>query len=187
MSELIPFAGTILTLDDNLRNFNFLDGAAAAATLTQVADQIKTLTAEVNAGKLTASRTTAMRAARTTESLRQTLLRWFEFYNSYDPAFTWWNAEPWKVTDAALTGYAALMREKIADIKPTDRDTVVGDPVGRDALVDALATEMIPYTPEELIAHARTEFAWCKAEMIANARALGLRRRLAESAGTRQE
>lgn len=173
MSGLIPFAGTILTLDDNLRSLNFVDGAAAAATLTQVADQIKMLTAEVNAGRLTANRATAMRAARTIESLRQTLTRWFEFYKNYDPAFTWWNAEPWKRTDAALTSYAALVREKIADIKLSDRDTVVGDPVGREALVDALAAEMIPYTPEELIARARTEFAWCKTEMIANARALG--------------
>jgi uncharacterized protein (DUF885 family) len=173
MNGVIPFAATILTLDDNLRRFDFVDGASAAAALTQVADQIRSLTDQVNAGKLTAPATTAMRASRTIESLHRTMKRWFEFYDGYDPAFTWWCAEPWKRTDAALTAYGTLVREKIGGIKASDKDTIVGDPVGRDALVDALAAEMIPYTPEELIANARKEFAWCKAEMIANARALG--------------
>ena len=173
MNGVIPFAATILTLDDNLRRFDFVDGASAAAALTQVADQIRSLTDQVNAGKLTAPATTAMRASRTIESLHRTMKRWFEFYDGYDPAFTWWCAEPWKRTDAALTAYDTLVREKIGGIKASDKDTIVGDPVGRDALVDALAAEMIPYTPEELIANARKEFAWCKAEMIANARALG--------------
>jgi len=173
MNGLIPFGPGILTLDDNLRRFDFIDGAAAAAALTQVADQIRTLTEQVNAGKLTAPAVTAMRASRTIESLQRTLKRWFEFYNGYDPSFTWWCAEPWKRTDAALTAYATLIREKIAGIKAADKDTIVGDPVGREALVDALTAEMIPYTPEELIANARKEFAWCQQEMIANSRALG--------------
>jgi len=173
MSGLVPFAPGILALDDNLRRFDFIDGAAAAAALTQVADNIQTLTDRVNAGKLTAPATTAMRASRTIESLQRTLKRWFEFYNGYDPSFTWWCAEPWKRADAALAAYAELVREKIAGIKAKDRDTIVGDPVGRDALMDALASEMIPYTPEELIANARREFAWCQEQMTVNARALG--------------
>jgi hypothetical protein len=44
-------------------------------------------------------------------------------------------------------------------------DDIVGNPIGRDALMSELAFEMIPYTPEELIAIANKEFAWCEAEM----------------------
>jgi hypothetical protein len=173
MAGLLPFAEAILTLDDNLRRFDFVDAPTAAATLTGIADQIGKLTEQVNAGKLTAPPTVAMRASRTAESLRATLERWYRFYDGYDPAFTWWNSAPWKRADAALKAYGALVREKVGGVKESDKDTIIGDPVGREALVDALAAEMIPYTPEELIANARKEFAWCKAEMIANARALG--------------
>jgi uncharacterized protein (DUF885 family) len=50
---------------------------------------------------------------------------------------------------------------------------VVGDPIGREALLDALAAEMIPYTPEELIEIANREFAWCDKEMKRAAEELG--------------
>jgi uncharacterized protein (DUF885 family) len=38
-------------------------------------------------------------------------------------------------------------------------------PVGREALLVELAGEMIAYTPEELLAIARKELAWCEAEL----------------------
>ena len=69
--------------------------------------------------------------------------------------------------------YAVLIREKLAGIKPDDRDTIVGDAVGRDTLVSELAYEMIPYTPEEIIEIANREFAWCDREMLRASRDLG--------------
>ena len=167
MAPLVPFAGSVLDLDDNLRRFAFTDGADAASKVTQIADQIDKLTADVKAGKLTAPPTTAMRASRTIESLRRTLKRWFDFYNGYNPEFSWWVDQPWKRADAALAAYGGLLREKIGGVSASDKDTIVGDPVGRDVLQEALAAEMIPYSPEELIAIARKEFAWCRTEMIA--------------------
>src|SRR5262249_12262488 len=50
---------------------------------------------------------------------------------------------------------------------------IIGDPIGRDALLVELTREMIPYTPEELIALAQREFAWCEGEMKRAARDLG--------------
>ena len=50
---------------------------------------------------------------------------------------------------------------------------MIGDPIGREALLDWLAAEMIPYTPEELIDLAEQEFAWCEVEMKRAARDLG--------------
>ena len=55
---------------------------------------------------------------------------------------------------------------------PDSTDDIVGDPVGRDALLADLAYNMIPYTPEELIALARKELAWCEQEMIQASREL---------------
>ena len=46
-------------------------------------------------------------------------------------------------------------------------------PAGNDALVDALQTAMIPYTPDELIVLANREFAWCDKEMLRAAGEMG--------------
>jgi uncharacterized protein (DUF885 family) len=173
MASLVPFAGFILSLDDDLRRFVFADGADAAARVSRLADDLGRLTAEISSGKLTAAPTVGRRAARATEVLRQTLKQWHDFYSGYDPVFTWWVAEPWKRADAALGAYATLLDDKIAGVRPSDKDTIVGDPVGREVLQDVLAAEMIPYTPEELIAIGRKEFAWCKQQMLACARQLG--------------
>lgn len=39
-------------------------------------------------------------------------------------------------------------------------------PAGNDALIEALHAAMIPYTPDELVALANREFAWCDKEML---------------------
>jgi len=39
-------------------------------------------------------------------------------------------------------------------------------PAGNDVLIEALRAAMIPYTPDELIALANREFAWCDKEML---------------------
>jgi dipeptidyl aminopeptidase/acylaminoacyl peptidase/uncharacterized protein (DUF885 family) len=50
---------------------------------------------------------------------------------------------------------------------------IVGNPIGREALLIALQAEMISYSPEELIEIARAELAWCERRMKEAARAMG--------------
>jgi len=47
-------------------------------------------------------------------------------------------------------------------------------PAGNDALVTALQAAMIPYTPDELIAIANKEFAWCDKEMLRATSEMGM-------------
>jgi uncharacterized protein (DUF885 family) len=54
-----------------------------------------------------------------------------------------------------------------------DSSDIIGDPIGREALLADLTHEMIPYTPEELIALGWKELAWCENEMKKAARELG--------------
>ena len=54
-----------------------------------------------------------------------------------------------------------------------DTSDIVGDPIGREALLSELQSEMIPYTPDELIAFAEKEMAWCENEMKKASRELG--------------
>ena len=52
-------------------------------------------------------------------------------------------------------------------------DEIVGDPIGREGLLEDLAGEMIPYTPEQLIEIGNREYAWCEAEMKKASREMG--------------
>ncbi|MFN0124668.1 MAG: DUF885 family protein [Blastocatellia bacterium] len=54
-----------------------------------------------------------------------------------------------------------------------DYSDIIGDPIGREGLMVELASEMIPYTPEELIAIANKELDWCESEMKKASRELG--------------
>jgi uncharacterized protein (DUF885 family) len=57
--------------------------------------------------------------------------------------------------------------------RPGDSSDIIGDPIGREGLMVELASEMIPYTPEELIAIGWKELAWCENEMKKASRELG--------------
>jgi uncharacterized protein (DUF885 family) len=173
MEPLIPFADSILALDDDLRRMQFVTAADAGSQVDRLSVEIGKLTVDINAGRLKASPAVGRRAAHAVENLRHTLKGWRDFYNGYDPMFTWWVEEPWKRADTTLEAYATLLGEKIAGVRAADKDTIIGDPVGREALQNALAAEFVPYAPEELIAQARKELAWCQAEMVRNARQLG--------------
>ena len=70
---------------------------------------------------------------------------------------------------AGVSAYQA----SIAAAKPGSTDDIVGNPIGREGLISELAFEMIPYTPEQLIAIANKEYAWCEAEMKKASRQMG--------------
>jgi uncharacterized protein (DUF885 family) len=57
--------------------------------------------------------------------------------------------------------------------RKTDGTGITGAARGRAGLLQDLADEMIPYTPEQLIALAEKEFAWCDAEMRKASRQMG--------------
>ena len=195
-SPLMPFAPTIIDLAESRRRMERMEGATAAATLTELDQKIKDVRKAVEAGlkkddkpasRSDESATTAAsqadattqpepirvakkpianRAARYVRDLRTSLKDWHDFHDGYDPEFSWWIAEPYKQVDKTLEDYAKFLREKVVGVAEDDKKTIIGDPIGREALLSDLRFEMIPYTPEELIEIAQREYAWCKAEMI---------------------
>jgi hypothetical protein len=174
---LVPFQPVAAALHDARQRVDPIDPAKAADTLEQIRKDAATLAARIpkNAkDPLPRPRpAVANRAVRAIESIRETLRSWFNFYRGYDPEFTWWASDPYKKADAALESYAALVRSELAGLKKDDRDTILGDPIGRDRIISDLRFEMIPYTPEELIAIAAKEFEWCDREMLRASRDLG--------------
>ncbi len=173
-SALLPFARTISDLEDTRRRLETIDSAKTAALLNDLGKQIAATQKGIEENRIVKpKRTAANRAAQTVASLRQTLKNWFTFHNNYDPMFTWWNSDPYKTVDAALQNYQTFLLDKLVGIKPDDKTTIIGDPIGRDALLQELEYEMIPYTPEELVEIANKEFAWSEAEMKKASRELG--------------
>jgi uncharacterized protein (DUF885 family) len=189
MTPLIPFGKSIIELDESRQRMELPKSEQAAAILTDMVKQIsqtrdaaeagmKTDTASDRRGSapvqsIRVSTTIAYRAVAAVASLRDVLKNWFAYYNGYDPQFTWWVAQPYKDADKALETYGNFVREKLVGLKPDDKTAIIGDPVGREALMAELAHAMIPYTPEELIALSKNELAWCNQELIRASRELG--------------
>ena len=208
---LVPFAQTIIDLEETRRSMAPIDSAKAAVTLTNLKKQIddtrKSFESASRGAGVKVKKTVAYRAVGAVNYLRNSLRNWYTFYNGYDPLFTWWNEEPYKALDLALSGYATFVSERfvglrtesaatsaatapsrgpaaappgqtppragIATARAGDTSDIIGDPIGRDALLSELQSEMIPYTPEELIAIANKEMAWCENEMKKASRDLG--------------
>jgi uncharacterized protein (DUF885 family) len=180
MAPLLPFAKTIEDLMDKKRLMERPDAEKSAAMLTEMVKQMEAVRKQLDPGPHSDAGTkpkidplTANRAVEATLQLQSNLHDWFQQYNEYDPSFTWWVDLPYKAADKALTDYVASVKEKLIGIKPDDKTTIIGDPVGRDALLAELSDNMIAYTPEELIAIAQTEYDWCLKEMLKASHQMG--------------
>jgi uncharacterized protein (DUF885 family) len=232
IQPLIPFAQTIIDLEETRRRMEPMDSkksAATAATLNSLRKQIDEKRRTVEAGLRRDSgvpaikRTVGNRGVGAVNSLRGTLRAWYGFYSGYDPTFSWWNEEPYRSLDQSLQSYASFLTERVVGLRtegagaapaggggggggrgpggggdgqgaigqgrgqgggglqrptsgaarPGESNDIVGDPIGREALMVELRSEMIPYTPEEIIAIGYKEMAWCEAEMIKASREMG--------------
>ena len=226
IQPLVPFAKTIIDFEETRRRMEPIDSAKTAATLNELKKQVderrtameaslkppRGRDSNVTADAVRVKKTIANRAVGAINGLRNTLRNWYTFYNGYDPVFTWWNEEPYKVLDQSLTNYTQFLSERVVGIRsesgvqaqgsrgpggggagagtgagagggfqrstseaarPGDASDIVGDPIGREALISELRSEMIPYTPEEIIAIGEKEMAWCENEMKKASRELG--------------
>ncbi|MFC3198607.1 DUF885 family protein [Parapedobacter deserti] len=168
----MPFADSIYAFERLRRKGTSVDGEAVAnslhGALQQLTEAQALLTKE---DALDAA--LADYASSAVLDLKARLKNAFDFYNGYDPLFTWWVPEPYNALDTALERYGKLILSK-SDAKPFDDGSNIGGrPIGREAFVKALRDDMIPYTPEELLKLADQEFAWCEAELLKASREMG--------------
>jgi hypothetical protein len=177
---LMPYAETIAALHEARRRMEPVNARSAAASLVKLADEVASTRGALEAGLksggkegITATPVVALRALTMSAGLKRAFDEWYAFYNLYDPAFSWWVADPHARASKALDEYLRFVRERVVGQRPGDEEPIVGDPIGREALLEDLAYEMIPYSPEELIEIANKEYAWCEAEMKRASRELG--------------
>jgi hypothetical protein len=282
---VVPFAPKIVQLVEARIRVDDMNAQRAAGTITEVTKDI----ARLVAAPPRVNREQALLGAAATGQLRSMTTEWFNFYNGYDPLFTWWMGMPYQRVDQAFTDYATLLGDKVAAENLTNPATpAMADPIppaaqqkypdvpdlneiialpqdemrdivarfsggggggrgggrgsegardvafytawltalksldfdklsrnaqvdylfirrtaetqiarasltldpnpprkpdssgipgparGREGLIQDLSEAMIPYTPEELIALAEKEFAWCDEEMLKATREMGL-------------
>ena len=193
MEPLLPFAPALIGLEDDRRELKDVEASPVARLLAQAMEAMKhaqtrlqaeleTRKAETTAqGKIGVSEfdeiaphwnpTVANRAAGLLDSIRAMLANWFGFYHAYDPLFTWWMEKPYRALNTQLEEFSAFVRKEIVGAE--DADAIIGDPLGRAALLEELNRALIPYSPEELIAIGRKEMSWCLQEMRRASEELG--------------
>ncbi|MBL8722394.1 MAG: DUF885 family protein [Planctomycetes bacterium] len=172
LTLLESFAPALVALGEAQRRLEPVDGRAAADTLTAVQRGIATERARHLRDVLPANlgKPQLLRAAERLAALRRMLASWFQFHDGYDPQFSWWVRRPYSEVVEALEGYERDLRNLV---RGGGDGSLVGDPIGAEALQRELAFEWIPYTPDELVSIAEREFATCAAEALAAARAMG--------------
>lgn len=168
----LPFATDLIKLGQDQRRSNPIQPQLAAATLAKIESDLPKLKQKLEANK-TNDKFAAFRSARFNDQLLRNLAEWYRFYNTYDPQFGWWVTEPYNRTSKALQEFSTFLKERICGLKPGDNSPIVGDPIGRQALLNELKYEMIPYSPEELINIANKQYAWCETEMKKAAKEMG--------------
>jgi len=180
--RFLPFAKTIVELEQGRRCGKPLDAQRAGSALSAAAQEVeragplvrRSLAALARALRDNELQTLAGRLVRAVERLREIVQRWHKFYRGYDPAHTWWASAPYTQLDSALEKLAIDLRRQYLDESDEASDTaVVGDPVGRRALVNELRFSMVAYSPEELLGIAQRELSWCEERMVAASKEMG--------------
>jgi hypothetical protein len=161
----IPFGDELFTLEKLRRRGKAPDGEIISRQWNQFCKQIDSLKKSLSENK-TIQVDNSFDATDNIRLVRACLESVFQFYNGYDPLFSWWVPNAFKPLDSLLGNYAEAFRQKRDSMARPDKSGIVGQPVGREELLRQLKYEMIPYSPEELIDFANKEFAWCEAEML---------------------
>ena len=194
-APVLPFGSDIFTLVDARRRMEKVDPQQAALTLVQLTRKIEDVSKAVIAGlqasdssrpqaprptpqngdfaPLKVNKVVAHRSSEILNSLKANLKSWYDFYSGYDPLFTWWARDPYRRADSLLTAYHRTLRERIVGFRTGQPEPIIGDPIGRDAIIADLRDEMIAYDPEDLVKIAEIEFAWSENEMKKASRELG--------------
>ena len=173
-AKYLPFSDRIYTLQKPRRRGMAVSGEEVAKELNSINKEIgKAIDKLKTTDSLEASQ--ANMASDAANGLQGTLKDYYNFYNGYDPLFTWWVPVTYTTTDSLLNLFATAIKKKgkINTSQKDDGSGIIGNPIGSVELVRQLRQEFISYTPEDLVEIANKEFAWCDAELLKASREMG--------------
>lgn len=174
IADLLPFYNQVLQMQQPRRRGISVKGEEIARQMDGMRKEIETLSKKLNTG-VALSKEQALTASGSARALQGLLKNYFNFYNGYDPMFSWWVPKTYNALDSVLGAYATALSKKVRTdgLQKDDGSGIVGNPIGREELIRQLKLEFIPYTPEELVDIANKEFAWCDAELLKASKEMG--------------
>ena len=174
VAYVTTFASPLYTFINQRRKGSKINSPLLSKTFDEALAAIRSSQEKISKTAPFSSWQKAEKASDVVKSLRENLKESVEFYNGYDPLFTWWMQEPYDTLATALKSYEEFLKKYYVNTSVKDDGSgIIGKPIGREALIKSLQTEFIAYTPEEIIAIAQKQFAWCDAEMLKASQAMG--------------
>ena len=170
----LDFAAIIYAQEKARRRGASIDGEKTALSWNRLNKELSVKMMELEKAPLLA-KPMAMHINKTIKGYKKALKSINDFYNGYDPMYSWWTAQSLKKLDSTFDQYQqlAIKRTDAATSQKLDKSGIVGNPIGADAIENSLHNAFIPYNAQELIKIAEKEFAWCDAEMLKASRELG--------------
>lgn len=174
VTKYLPFSDSIFALQKPRRRGIAANGALVAKELNDINKEITSSIESLKKSDSIESKQGNL-AAEAVKGLQGILKNYYNFYNGYDPLFTWWVPKTYSATDSLLNLYATSLKKKsrLASSQKDDGSGIIGNPIGHDELVRQLKLEFIPYSPEDLVDIANKEFAWCDAEVLKASKEMG--------------
>ncbi|GAB1739850.1 hypothetical protein NU219Hw_g4784t1 [Hortaea werneckii] len=174
---LEPFASKLVELLEERQRVAPTTGQHAADILSTACQEIEVKRTAVKDGRLRChsekERLAVHRALGIIHELQILFQEWIGFYQGYDPEFTWWVLAPSEQFSDSLPWLASSFKDTLLGIGNGEKNSIVGQPAGRDAILKDLDEQFIAYTPEELIRIAEKEYSWCETEMVKASNDLG--------------
>ncbi|MFM1756177.1 MAG: hypothetical protein RL621_1125, partial [Bacteroidota bacterium] len=170
----IDFASIIYTQEQSRRRGANIDAEKTALTWNKLSKEIQQKIADLDQSANLA-KPSAMHISRTIRGYKKAIKSINDFYNGYDPMYSWWTVQSLKKLDSSFDLYqqAVVKKTDASSNQKSDKSGIVGNPIGAEAIETSLHNAFIPYNAQELIKIAEKEFAWCDKEMLRASRELG--------------
>ncbi|GAB5404925.1 MAG: DUF885 family protein [Aureliella sp.] len=179
-ANMLPYSETLVEFCRAREEVEPISPEQIAEKLNQAAAQAEAETATIQAidpdqrdDDTVRLRLRTLRACELIREIARSVAEADSFYRGYHPEYSWWAEAPIARLKTALTNHRTALRNKVVGVPDSDKDTIVGLPIGADGLKLELQHEWIAHSPEELVALAKREMAWCDAEMEKASRSLG--------------
>ena len=179
-AALLPYADAIVRYCTAREDVQVIEASEVAAELDQAAqiaehaaDQVAKLDVLDQSEQAIQQRLAALRASELIESLSREIRQAHQFYDGYNPEYSWWAKQPVARLLTAVERHRIALREKVVGVPDADKETIIGLPIGREGLRVELDHEWIAHDPAELIELAHREMAWCDQQMAKASAELG--------------
>ncbi|MGE8378018.1 MAG: DUF885 family protein [Sphingobacterium sp.] len=172
LKAYLPFAENIFQFEQQRRRGAAVVGKDVAIIFEKTTDQVSEAIQKLeNVAAIESADVNFL--VNMVESLRTRLERAFDFYNGYDPMFTWWVPKSYESLNEKLIQYKSALQAKSNWKVFNDGSNIGGQPIGKTALNKKLREEMIAYDADELLRIADQEWEWCVAELLKASREMG--------------